>query len=67
MSATANPIARDAAKAVSGIQAAQTPPTSADSVLPPSTGQGWDSGLDGMPNTRMALAPSEATIQGPVA
>lgn len=47
------------------MNAEQTAPTSADKVLPPRTGQGWASGLDGMPNTRTALAPSDATIQGP--
>ncbi len=47
------------------MNAEQTAPTSADNVLPPRTGQGWASGLDGMPNTRTALAPSDATIQGP--
>lgn len=47
------------------MMAEQTAPTSADKVLPPSTGQGWASGLDGMPNTSTALAPSDATIQGP--
>lgn len=44
---------------------AQMAPTSADNVLPPSTGQGCANGLEGMPNTSTALAPSEATIHGP--
>ena len=65
MSAMANPTATAPAHTGSGISAAQNPPTRADKVLPPSTGQGWASGLDGMPNTSTALAPSEATIQGP--
>ena len=44
---------------------AQAAPTNADRVLPPNTGQGCAKGLDGMQNTKTALAPNEATIQGP--
>ena len=66
MSAIASPTATAPAKALSEINAEQTAPTSADNVLPPKTGQGWANGLEGMPNTSTALAPSEATIHGPV-
>ena len=42
----------------------QAMPTRADTVLPPTTAQGWASGLAGTPNTSTALAPSGATSQG---
>ena len=48
----------------SGSQCRQAMPTSAETVLPPSTAQGWASGLAGRPKTSTALAPSGATSQG---
>jgi hypothetical protein len=48
----------------SGSQRRQAMPTSADTVLPPTTAQGCASGLAGTPNTSTALAPSGATSHG---
>ena len=59
------PTASAPAMAGSGMAPEQTAPTNADNVLPPNTGQGCARGLDGIPNTSTALAPSEASIQGP--
>ena len=66
ITAMAKPTAAAEAQAGSGIRLAQVMPTSADSVLPPTTDQGCASGLPGTANTSTALAPNGAASQGRV-
>src|SRR5262245_52222847 len=69
MAKIATPPATPAANAVcdAGNSSTQAIPTSAETVLPPTTAQGCASGLDGTANTSTALAPMGATSQGSTA
>ena len=65
MTATETATASAPAQAPSGTSTALATPTHIDNKLPANTGQGCDNGLDGMPNTSTALAPNDASSQGP--
>jgi hypothetical protein len=60
----AQPTATAAATIVSLNSRAKAIPTAAEAVLPPSTAQGWASGLAGAAKTSTALAPIGATMNG---
>jgi hypothetical protein len=62
----ARAVAAGPTQAASGIQRAQATPTSAENMLPATTGQGWASGLAGSAKTSTALAPSGATSHWPL-